>query len=201
MSKCISNYCKSHCNSHNNESPKSFKEVAEFYIKNYRGKIKDEIKKIKKDTLQNVLKKYGYGKNMDDKYVHLNRLKKDSLEEAGKKLRELENKFVESKNFDEIFNTIQNKIEAEIKGIGEMYTYDTALSIGHKLGILPEFIYLHRGTRKGAKLLDIKLEREIKISKNIEGMPKEFQIFEPYEIEDILCLYKKDFQTIISGSV
>lgn len=197
MSICISNCPKSHCNASSNESFKSLKEIAEHYINNFREEINNEIEKIKIASLQSVLNIYGWGKNIDNKYIHLSRLRKDSLKKAEKKLLKSENEFRESKNFDEIFNAIQNKIEKEINGIGKMYTYDTALAIGRKLNKLPEFIYLHKGTRKGAKLLKITLKRGIKyISKDIEGMPTEFRVFEPYEIEDILCIYKKDIENI-----
>ena len=41
----------------------------------------------------------------------------------------------------------------QIKGIGELTIYDTALRIGFYLDIYPDKVYLHAGTREGAKRL------------------------------------------------
>jgi hypothetical protein len=42
-----------------------------------------------------------------------------------------------------------------IGGLRELYTYDMALRIGAFLGLAPEFVYLHRGTRAGARALGL----------------------------------------------
>jgi hypothetical protein len=42
-----------------------------------------------------------------------------------------------------------------VSGLGELYIYDTALRIGAKSGLEPDMVYLHAGTRKGAKALGL----------------------------------------------
>jgi hypothetical protein len=42
-----------------------------------------------------------------------------------------------------------------IPGIGELAVYDTALRIGARLGLEPAKVYLHAGTRAGAKALGL----------------------------------------------
>jgi len=55
---------------------------------------------------------------------------------------------IKVRNFDELYELIE-KLVGNINGTGELYIYDTSLRIGAKLGIEPNKIYLHRGTREG----------------------------------------------------
>lgn len=68
-------------------------------------------------------------------------------------------------SFKDLYNVV-DQIIGSIKGIGELTTYDTALRIGAKLGLEPQDVYLHAGTREGACKLGIKTkERYISIEK------------------------------------
>ncbi len=60
-----------------------------------------------------------------------------------------------TQNFDELLVLIGG-LRKSVKGIGELYIYDTSLRIGSYLGHLPEKVYLHSGTRKGARNLGYK---------------------------------------------
>ena len=68
-----------------------------------------------------------------------------------------------------------------------LYVYDTAWRIGAKLELEPELVYLHAGTRKGAKALGLDSRRE-----NIDpqDLPLPLQRLRPIHIENFLCLYK-----------
>jgi hypothetical protein len=48
----------------------------------------------------------------------------------------------------------------DVRGLGELYFYDTALRLGSFLGFAPEFVYLHRGTRAGARALGLDTSSE-----------------------------------------
>ncbi len=76
----------------------------------------------------------------------------------------------------------------DIKGLSEVYVYDAALRIGAYLNLYPQKIYLHAGTRKGAK--NYGLETVNRDWLEMSEMPKALQGLEPQEIEDILCIYK-----------
>lgn len=83
--------------------------------------------------------------------------------------------------------------ECKVDGIGKLCIYDTANRIGAFLGIGPEKVYLHAGTKDGAeKLLGRRLKCDC-ISK--ADLPNTFQRedLSCAEIEDILCRYKKYF--------
>jgi len=95
-----------------------------------------------------------------------------------------------AKTFDHLHNTIE-KLVGNISGIGELYIYDTALRIGAKLGLEPDKIYLHRGTREGAKYLGLNFEKKYL---EITEVPAELRTLKPREIEDVLCIYKDQFK-------
>jgi hypothetical protein len=84
-----------------------------------------------------------------------------------------------------------NGLLQSVKGIGELYIYDTSLHIGANLGHSPEKVYLHSGTRKGARRLDYKNKYVIEM----DGLPEEFQHLEPFEVEVNLCIYKDKLRT------
>jgi len=90
------------------------------------------------------------------------------------------------KSFNELFEIINSAL-INVKGIGELYVYDTSLRIGAKLNVLPEKVYMHAGTRIGARRLGY--EGSIRFIE-ISDLPIEFQQLEPYEIEDMLCRFK-----------
>jgi hypothetical protein len=81
---------------------------------------------------------------------------------------------------------IQRALDS-VRGIGELYEYDTALRIGSYLRKLPKRVYLHAGTRVGAKALgfDPKLR-----SLNPRALPLPLRELKPHELEDVLCIYK-----------
>ena len=66
--------------------------------------------------------------------------------------------------------------------------YDTALRIGAKLGVEPKTVYLHRGTRSGAKALGIETNRPFI---EVHEFPRQLRSLRPRELEDCLCIYKE----------
>lgn len=75
-----------------------------------------------------------------------------------------------------------------IKGIGKLTVYDTAIRIGRGLNLEPGVVYLHAGTRMGAKRLGIKVNRP-SIPRN--EFPIEFDGLTCAELEDLLCIYAR----------
>jgi hypothetical protein len=58
------------------------------------------------------------------------------------------------------------------------------------LNILPEKVYLHSGTRCGAKNLGLNFKAK---ALEVDELPEEFKELQPYEIEDALCIFCHDF--------
>ncbi|MEO0269567.1 MAG: hypothetical protein ABIN73_07505 [candidate division WOR-3 bacterium] len=55
----------------------------------------------------------------------------------------------------------------------------------------PDKVYLHAGTKEGAKNLG--LNTKGKKALQINELPKELKDLSPIEIEDILCIYRDKF--------
>lgn len=137
----------------------------------------------------------------NNKHPHQYRISKANLESFSKKLLKNELEIRKCKNFSELHNVVNN---CKIKGIAELTVYVTTLRIGCKLGIKPKYIYLHRGTKEGASILFNKefLEFRIKQTKlpttlEVNNFPKEFVALEPYQIEQLLCIFKKQLENVI----
>jgi len=75
---------------------------------------------------------------------------------------------------------------SKIRGLGPLYTYDTALRIGFRLRLQPIAVYLHSGTRKGAQALGI---RGLKVV-NVGELPQALHVLQAHEIENFLCIFK-----------
>ena len=116
---------------------------------------------------------------------HQYRLKHSDLQDFSELLLLLEVQIAKTKTFDELFLIIS---KTSIKGIGELAKYDTATRIAAFLKLTPEKIYLHAGTKKGAKNLLNKRITTKTISKN--ELPNIFHSLSCAEIEDVLCIYK-----------
>ena len=124
------------------------------------------------------------------RYSHQRRLSKAALEQARDILLKNEKAMETCRNFDDLF-TLFEQLLIPIKGIGNLYVYDTALRIGAKMGLLPRRVYLHAGTRVGAIALG--LDGKAKVIE-VSQLPDWLHQLEPHEIEDVLCIFKDKLQ-------
>lgn len=87
------------------------------------------------------------------------------------------------------------------KGFGELAIYDTAVRIGAFLGIVPDRVYLHAGTREGIKVLEEKgyLQEGSHKRKSIglNEMPNEFSCLSADEIQHFACCKKSDMNKFL----
>jgi hypothetical protein len=89
-------------------------------------------------------------------------------------------------NFAKLHALCERLLGLSLQGLGPLYVYDTALNISAKLGHMPKAVYLHAGTRGGAAALGLQGDRTLLMSE----LPSELRALEPYEVEDVLCIYK-----------
>lgn len=89
-------------------------------------------------------------------------------------------------SFHALLAVVEN-IFVQVAGAGELYSYDTALGLGAKLNLLPDEVYLHCGTRDGARALSFDGERA---SIPVREFDPPLRVLSPFEIEDVLCIYK-----------
>lgn len=132
------------------------------------------------------------GKRLD----HQRRLTQASLRRAKDNLLAALPKIEKCKSFHRLHEMVE-QILAGIQGLGELYVYDTSLRIGVFLDLWPQKVYLHRGTRKGAKALGFSASRA-----HVEPaeMPVSIRKLQPYEIEDFLCIYKAELARLADTS-
>lgn len=140
------------------------------------------------DALKNAaLAKDWYG----NRFSHQYRLKSSTLEASYKSLSRVAKDIEGCRDFESLFAAIEKSV-IRIRGVGELYLYDTALRIGANLRLMPKKIYLHAGTRAGAMALGIECKGRGYLT--LTELPKPFRKLEPYQIEDILCIYKAHFK-------
>jgi hypothetical protein len=116
------------------------------------------------------------------RYTHQRRIRLAALQDALVRLQ--------SGNLSKSATFVHRSV-VHIRGIGELYVYDTALRIGAKLGVFPEYVYLHSGTRVGARNLGLPWEGPHLLRRDL--LPA-FQGLRPHEVEDCLCIFKDRFR-------
>ena len=168
------------------------KAIVRNYLKNIRNQAQAELEWFRQQPdLNKAIEHASLAINSKGKrYGHQRRLKNEALEKARNAILAESKALEKCRSFDELFQLIDSR-SRPIKGIGELYIYDTTLRIGAKLNLLPEKVYLHAGTREGAKALG--LDEKSKAI-DISLLPKELQYLEPHEIEDVLCIFKSELK-------
>jgi len=166
----------------------SISTIINVYIRKFRPLTVEELNFYREQSsLRPVIERAALAINSKGKrQAHQRRLSRSTLDEAQKLLLANIEPIERVKDFDELIHLIEVLLYS-VTGIGELYIYDTSLRIGAWLKLFPEKIYLHAGTREGARALGISRK-----AKTIEpgSLPIEFQKLEPYEIEDVLCIFK-----------
>ena len=120
------------------------------------------------------------------RYDHQRRLRVPTLEEARRRLQKATSRLKRARDFDHLHRLVKEEI-GPMHGIGELMVYDTALRIGAKLGLKPRQVYLHSGTRQGARRLGLCWRRPYL---SVACFPPQFRELAPHEIEDCVCIFK-----------
>lgn len=169
----------------------TYQAIAEDYIHNHR------------DGASRVLKFYALQRGLKDaiakaafallpsgkRHPHQYRIRRAVLVEVQVRLCNIE--FRQLQTFAELHSIVARAI-GDIPGAGELLIYDTAHRIGAFLRLEPEFVYLHAGTRVGARALGFPFQRD---SLSMSELPQEFGKLRPHEVEDCLCIYKDGLKT------
>jgi hypothetical protein len=97
-----------------------------------------------------------------------------------------------SKDFHELFTLVKGMAN-RMGGLGEVWVYDVSVRIAAYLGKAPDRIYLHGGTREGARAFKIASTRE-SISKF--ELPRPLRKMPCHMIEDFLSKKKKELRDL-----
>ena len=124
------------------------------------------------------------------RHGHQCRLPGALLSEATTAVLSMEGDIAAAEDFDTLHSIVRLACSS-VQGAGPLYCYDVAHRIGLHVGLAPDVIYLHTGTREGAKALGINVSRRDHIT--LSDLPKPLQVLSAAEAEDVLCVYKSWF--------
>lgn len=159
------------------------------YIEKFREAAREEMLFYSgQKTLMSAVSVSARGITKENvKHPHQYRIPKEVLKTAEQRLIGAINHFDEIDDFDKLHSIVSDLI-TPISGIGQLTVYDITQRIGAFLGVEPKVIYLHAGTRVGAKALGFSGNSVTK-----QELPAAFSRLSPGEIEDCLCIFKNSF--------
>jgi hypothetical protein len=114
--------------------------------------------------------------------------------ECASALQAIKHKLAATPDFESVLGLVNDAFH-DVRGTGEMIVYDVADRIALHLGLKPTRIYLHRGTRAGAKELVPNItsnEAYIEIAK----LPAALRKMSARELENALCIYKNELRRL-----
>jgi hypothetical protein len=160
------------------------------YIEYYRPRARRERRRFRRfPSLEKAIEVAGLALDEDEKRsAHHRRRTAQQLSRGKSALVAALPDLRRCKDFDHLHNRVREATKP-IKGLGKLYTYDTAHLIGAHLRLSPKRVYLHSGTRKGARALGFSGGLSYLIPSQL---PVQLQVLKPYEMEDFLCIYERD---------
>lgn len=145
-------------------------------------------------SLKDAIERAARAETRDGKrHPHQSRISLAAISKATQTLRELTPRIKECRSFDQLHQILSGRL-ISIRGIGEMYVYDCAQRIGASLGLDPEAVFLHRGTRVGAQALVPDAGRRKCI--RVDELPAPLRQLSAGALEDVLCIYKSALKRI-----
>jgi hypothetical protein len=167
--------------------------IVRLYIQRIRPRAEAELAWfVRQPTLRETIRCAALAVNSCGKrYSHQRRIKREAIAQAHSILSGAKPRIKKCADFASLFRLIEAALE-DVPGIGELYIYDTSLRIGAKLGILPEKVYLHAGTRTGARNLGLDVAKS---TVRMASLPSPFRVLKPHEVEDVLCIFKDELKT------
>ena len=168
----------------------TFDEIVSDYIREYRDDASAEMRffEIQRSPSAAIRKAAQCDLPSGKRHPHQRRIPKALLEQAETRLQAIGRKFAKAADFSAVHRLVEDEI-GSIKGVGALTVYDIAHRIGAHFGKAPQVVYLHAGTRKGARVLNIRGD-----SFDPRILPRAFLRLAPAEIEDCLCIYKDDLR-------
>jgi hypothetical protein len=117
---------------------------------------------------------------------------RESMQLAQVRLLSVIDKIQACTDFDALYEFIERSLMG-IEGLGDLYYYDTSRRIGAFLGLYPKRVYLHRGTKDGARALGLDHKQRYI---NMISLPPALRKLEPKQVEDFLCVCKEQLKNI-----
>jgi hypothetical protein len=172
-------------------------DIVSRYIETYRRAARDELESFSDEPSdQNAVERAALAELPNgNRHPHQRRIPRAALDESGQRLLDNLPMLREARTFDELLELV-SEIIRPIPCIGELAAYDTALRIGARFGLAPERVYLHAGTREGARALGFDRARE---AIEVRELPVALRELSARELEDLLCIYKDELAGVSAG--
>jgi len=168
-------------------SEKSLGALVADYIRRYGSRHNTEFTWYTRMTLTEAVRIAAISTTQDGKrHPHQRRIPAPVLTTGARLLATLDLSRIRS--FDELHDVIA-KVRRRVPGLGAVWTYDVATRVATKLKLVPQRVYLHTGTRAGAKTLGCSVRAGVL---EMSDLPREIRRLTPAQAEDFLCIYKDD---------
>jgi hypothetical protein len=163
-------------------------QIVSHYVANKRERAESERRWfIIQPTLEDAISNAARARKPSGKrFGHQRRIPESVLRQCEIALLESARALQSAQTFEEFHHIVSETIGG-IHGVGELMVYDTSLRIAAKLKLEPVVVFLHAGTRLGAKALGLDSSQAY-IERRF--FPPEFEPLSASEIEDVLCIYK-----------
>jgi hypothetical protein len=129
------------------------------------------------------------------RHPHQRRIPGAILAEAARILGNREVELAAARTFDRVLEIVDDAI-SPIPGVGELLVYDVAYRVGGFLGLQPDRVYLHPGTREAAHALGLPTNRG---SIPLSEFPAALRSLRADQIEDVLCIYRATLLRLHTG--
>jgi hypothetical protein len=171
-------------------SSPNLSDIVDDYEKNYRRGAHLELDYFRRQpSLEDAVSRGAVARIQGTKLPHQWRLKDQVLEQSRARLLDNISVLRRAKSFDDLHDVVEAVI-GSLPGIGPLTVYDTTLRVGAHRGLLPTKIYLHAGTRIGAKRLGLAWKQR---TLETTTLPQALRRLQAHEAEDVLCIYKDQF--------
>jgi hypothetical protein len=180
------------CAPSTSERLKSLRSIVDDYIAEYRDEAATELNHFRdQPSLAEAIRfsTWAIAEN-GQRHGHQRRRSFTELSSWNRALQGRASVIRRSASFEQLHDLL-GQLSKDISGIGRLTVYDTAQRLGAFKGLRPRRVYLHRGTRVGAKNLGLDVSLG---SLELALFPRELRRLRPYEIEDCLCIYKAHFR-------
>jgi hypothetical protein len=163
-------------------------EIVNEYIRAYRDEARKELADFERESSRAAaIRRAALCETRDGKrHPHQRRIRRVLLERIEARLQAISRKLSEAIDFATLHQLIESEVGG-VKGIGPLTVYDISHRIGAHFGKEPERVYLHAGSRSGAQAFNIKGD-----SVDPALLPSAFSRLKPFEIEDCLCIFKRE---------
>lgn len=121
------------------------------------------------------------------RHSHQRLIRREAIPKAERVLLDKGGEIQRSRTSHQLWTVIKDALQP-VFGIGPLYIYDASLRIGAYLNLLPDKVYLHAGTSKGARAHGLRARNKEWLEP--DELPEALRRLPPHEVEDILCLYR-----------